>query len=199
MGVNEFSGPMMADSRLHDTAELTDNDKILLKAFVSVLGLDYNKDGELIRRSMKIKDDKGNVKVYYATPLMSYEGAIRLIDTILTPFLSNLAGFTTLKENDVYRITRSFADELVLWLYKNREEFDIDTANIRVISSMWPDLVFLQLSRSREGDGNLMGQVMGNTSKQYVYRGDLEAQQYDHYSPQPKRSIWNLGGLIGGR
>jgi len=196
MNVNEFAPQSYGgDSRLRDTTELTDNERVIISQSLSYLGLEYDKDGELVRRRITYRDENNELKVYYAKPMISLEGAIRLVDSILRPFLSPLAGFTNLSKDEVYRVSMSFGNSLLKWLLQHREQYEITRSNIILIHSMLPELVFLQLSRSREGEGNLMTQVMGNTSKQILVRGG--EQENVEYAPQPQRRGWSIGSIFG--
>jgi hypothetical protein len=197
--VDELGRQYGGDSRLRDTQGLTDNQSVLMRQFLSLLGLDVNDKQELVRREIRVKGEDGETVVYRSKPIISYEGAIRLVDTQLSPFLSNLASFTTLSQDDVYRVTRSFADQISTWLYSHREEYDLDPRDIDSLYKSMADQVFLQLNRSREGNSNLVSQVFGNRTEQYLYRGDMDEEGTPRQTGGQNRSIWNLGGLVGGR
>lgn len=196
MNINEFAPQSYpGDSRLRDTTELTDNERVIITQSLSYLGLEYDKDGELVRRRITYRDENNELKAYFVKPMISLEGAIRLVDSILRPFLSPLAGFTNLSKDEIRDISKSFAQSLAKWLWQHRETYDISEPNIKMIHSNLPWLVFLQLSRSREGESNLMTQVMGNTSKQILVRGgEQEATEYTQQQ-QPRR--WGFGSIFG--
>lgn len=185
-GVDPYA---MQQQRL-DPTELTDNERAIKNEFLSIIGLSVNKEGQLVKRVIFGEEMK---------PLMTYEGAVRLMDQHVQPFLSNLAAYTQLTEERVDLLTRRFGRKLALWLYSHREEFKVDRRDVDSIIHDMTMKVNLQLSRSK-GSDNLLVQTFGHTSKQYVYRGDLEAQQSDYYNqqqPQGRSRWWNFGGIIG--
>lgn len=171
-------------SRIRDTDEITSNSELIERQMLSLLGLDVNRDGELVVKKIVISG-----KEHRAKQVMSYEGVIRFLDLFLRPFLSNLGSFTNLNENRIATLSERFTKDLVTWLTAHRIEYEIDRRDIGPISMQAGRVVYMQLNRSK--DGEMVTQVMGNMQKQYVYRGDLEAQQQDPYSQGQSRPWYN--------
>lgn len=197
--IDELGSVGILDSRIRDTTELANNEQLLQKQFLALLGLDVDQDGKLIARTTKYQTEEGNIKILKTKPLMSFEGAIRFLDTILGPYLSNLSAFTTLSDRDIRMIARSASDEAALWLYSHRTEYEIDSRDIGYIVDEFGNLIFMQLSRSARGESNMVLQVMGNSKRDYVIRNDGDnVNSYTDMNAGPqKKRWWNFGGLVG--
>lgn len=184
--------PYNAMSRVRDTNDLTENDRAIETYFMGMLGLTINREGELVRRTITMdgRAQKGK-------QLISYEGAVTLFDAQVRPFMSNLGSYTHLDNNQIMSLSRNFGKTLAVWLYSHRLEFNIDRRDIHSIVMNTTRIILLQLNRSKNGE--LITQVMGNMSKQYVYQGNLDDQQGDFAQQPARRSWWNLGGIMGGR
>lgn len=181
MNVNEFAQPYAEQSRLRDTTELIDNESTIIREFLSYLGLEYDREGNLVRTKIN-----GN----YADQMINVQGATRVINTHLRPYMSRLGDFTNLSKEEIYREVRNFSNDLIKYLIINKYRFSVSTADARQIGNKLATMVFLQLSRSREGENNLMLQVMGNMTKQVVVR---EGENDYHQYPQESRRGWGMG------
>lgn len=189
--IDEFSVAQQYGSRLGDTNQITDNDNLLMKQLLGILGLDVDRDGKLIRRKYVVDGIE-----YSSKPAMSYEGAVKLLHEFLPPYMSNLGSYTNLSESKALTIVESFNVNLAYWMWGNREKFNIEPSECKVLIDTISDQVYLQLQRST-GKENMIVQVMGNTQKQYVYRGDADAMQHDAYNKPERRGWLNIGGLFG--
>lgn len=190
--IDEFGLGAPQNSRLLDSTNITDNDALLMRELLGILGLDVDRDGKLYRRKMSID----NVE-YTSKPMMSYEGAVRLFQEFLPGYLSNLGSYTNLSESDCRSITLRFNENLAYWMWANRERYHIEEADCAFLVEKISDLVFMQLMRS-VGRENLIVQVMGNTQTQRVYQSRVDAEQ--GYGEQPvqqtRRGFLGLGGLF---
>lgn len=192
-GVDEFGSNLHSGgSRFSDSTSITDNDSLLTRELLGILGLDVDRDGKLYRRKMNFDGVE-----YSSRPMMSYEGAVRLFQEFLVGYLSNLGSYTNLSESDCRNITLRFNENLAFWMWANRERYEIEEAECAFLIEKISDLVFMQLNRS-VGRENMIVQVMGNTQTQRVYQSRIDPESYDQTTVQPQKRGWlNLGGVFG--
>lgn len=187
--VDEFGG-VRPDNRLSDSSEITNNDGLLMRQMLGILGLDVDRDGKLYRRKLTIDGVE-----YASRPSMSYEGAVKLLQEFLVGYMSNLASYTNLSDAEARTVVKSFNRDLAYWMWSNRERYRIDESECHFIINGMSDMVFFQLKRS-VGSENLIVQVMGNTQKQYLYQSRGEEQQPQEASMQ-RRPWYHMGGFFG--
>jgi hypothetical protein len=190
-GVDEFGLRAGPDSRVMDSTNITDNESLLMRQFIGLLGLDVDRDGKLYRRKMVFDGVE-----HSSRPMMTYQGAVRLVQETLPGYLSNLGSYTHLTEERCRTITKDFNENLAYWLWSNRERYEIEEADCYFLSARMSDLVYMQLSRS-VGRENMIVQVMGNTQTQRVYQSRVDEQGYDQPVVQPqRRGFLGLGGMF---
>jgi len=175
-------GPMSSYGRLSEAEKLTENYTVIDEQFLALLGLERDEEGRPVRQTLTIGD-----KTYQAEPVISYEGAIRLLNWS-KGYLANLGAYSNLEASEVAKTTIAFSKALVEWLYDHRDQYEISTKDITMIWTNIAHLVNLQLKRSQ--GGYLTEYTFGSMQRTYVEQNTNQPTVAQAY-PQQRKNFFS--------